>query len=125
MQEIKDFKKSETIDSTTEIWMAIMSMDPYLLNQLLDDEIDYEDIGKQKFIKKLNDRFQNHRTLGDSELLLDLDHCKSCNCDQPICKFIGNVSGKHFGLYFDIQKGKIMDIYHCNWYGNIDFSNPF
>ena len=90
------------------------------LNLLLDDAINYENIGKLKFIEKLNDRFNEHKTLGDSELLLDLDYCKSCNCNKPVCKFIGNYSGKHFALFFEMTKEEITDIYHCNWYGNSD-----
>ena len=59
-----------------------MNMSPYTLTELLDDDIDYEDIGKDKFIEKLNDRFNDHKTQGDSELLLDLDYCKGCNCNR-------------------------------------------
>lgn len=90
---------------------------------LLHDNINYEDIGKEKFIDKLRGRFDYYKSLGDTELELDFDFCKSCNCDQPICKFVGNTSGKHFALYFDMKKSIIKDIYHCNWYGKIDFLN--
>ena len=95
------------------------------LNLLLDDAINYENIGKLKFIEKLNDRFNEHKTLGDSELLLDLDYCKSCNCNKPVCKFIGNYSAKHFALFFEMTKEEITDIYHCNWYRDNDFFDIF
>ena len=118
---IKDLKNFQELDYINSIWYAIMKMDANLLNLLLEDDINYEDIGKQAFIEKLNDRFNEYKTLGDSELQMDLDHCKSCNCDQPVCKFVGNHSGKHFALYFEIKSDEIKDIYHCNWYGDSDF----
>jgi len=114
---IKDFNDEDQLDYINQIWLAIMEMNSFALEMLLDAKIDYEDIGKDKFIEKLYDRFQEHRTWGDSELLLDFDSCNGCNCNQPVCKFIGNYSGKTFALYFEIKNEKINDIYHCNWYG--------
>ena len=122
MKNKTNFKISElgdlyAVDTINAVWLAIMKMEPVLLELLLDDSIDYEDIGKERFIDKLREHFEYHRSLGDTELELDLDSCKSCNCDQPVCKFVGNTSGKHFALYFDMDKNTIKDIYHCNWYG--------
>jgi len=122
---IEDLIPLNELDYINSIWYAIMKMESGLLNLLLDEDIDYEDIGKLNFIEKLNDRFNDHKTLGDSELLLDLDYCKSCNCDKPVCKFVGNNSGKHFSLFFEMCEEEITDIYHCNWYGDDLFSMPF
>lgn len=125
MQTIKDLRENKHADYITNVWLAIMKMDTYQLNLLLDNDIDYEDIGKEKFIKKLNETFNKHKTYGDSEFYIDLDSCEGCNCNKPVCKFIGNISKIHFALFFDIKKNQIIDIYHCNWYGNINFSKPF
>lgn len=95
-----------------------MSMDQHWITALLSDDINYEDIGKSKFIDKLKRRFSYHKKVGDTELFLELDVCKSCNCNYPVCKFTGNNSGKHFGLFFDFKKDQIIDIYHCNLYGS-------
>ena len=118
---VKDLRPLAELDYINTIWYAIMKMELGFLNLLLVDGINYENIGKLKFIEKLNDRFNEHKTLGDSELLLDLDYCKSCHCNKPVCKFIGNYSGKHFALFFEMTKEEITDIYHCNWYGDNDF----
>ena len=112
-----DIEKKSSLDYLNQIWLSIMQMNVFALDQLLDENIDYEDIGKAKFIEKLNDTFTQYRTLGDSELVLDLDHCNGCVCNQPVCKFSGNHSGNHFALYFEIKNNEIVDIYHCNWYG--------
>ena len=122
---VADLIPLDELDYINSIWYAIMKMEVGLLNLLLDDAIDYEDIGKLKFIEKLQDRFNDHKTQGDSELLLDLDYCKGCNCDKPVCKFVGNYSGKHFALFFEMTDEEITDIYHCNLYGNVDFLDAF
>lgn len=114
----EEFESYKKINDVSMICYAIMNLNSLFLKELLDDSIDYEDIGKDKFIKKLENRFIYHRTIGDTELLLDFDYCNSCNCNEPICRFIGNISKEHFGLYFDMENDQIKDIYHCNWYGN-------
>lgn len=115
-----DLDKQGELDLINSIWYSIMTMNAHFLDSLLDPNIDYEDIGKTAFIEKLRQRFIDHLILGDEELFLDLDICVGCNCNQSICKFIGNKSGKHFALYFDIKNGGIKDIYHCLLYGNTD-----
>ena len=114
---LKDLSAKEELDAINALWSAIMKMDAHLIYSLLDDDRTYEDVSKKDFVELLNDRFNVHRSLGDSELFLDLDICKSCNCDQPVSKFIGNTSGKHFALYFEIKDGEITDIYNCVRYG--------
>jgi len=116
----EDFNCFKELNYINAILHSIMNMDTSQLYNLLDDDIDYEDIGKIKFIEKLNDTFNDFKTLGDSELILNLDYCKGCNCNSPVCKFIGNYSGKQFALYFDIEDDFVKDIYHCNWYGDKD-----
>lgn len=122
---INDLVSGKEPDYINQIWIAIMEMNPFALTQLLDENINYEDMGKEKFIAKLNDTFNEYRSKGDSELLLDLDTCNSCNKGEPVCKFIGNNSRQKFSLFFEIKKCKIIDIYHCNWYGNMNFDLPF
>jgi hypothetical protein len=122
---IKDLKTHKELDYINSVWYAIMNMDSFALLNLLSDRITYQDVSKQEFVNKLNDRFNNYKTLGDSELRMDFDYCRSCNCNKPVCKFIGNHSKKHFALFFEIHKGRITDIYHCNWYGDVDLLDTF
>lgn len=125
MLSINDLLGYERLDYINSIWYAIMKMEIPFLKILLEKDIDYEDIGKDMFIEKLNSRFENHKTFGDSEFLLDLDYCNGCNCNKPVCKFIGNVSGKHFALFFELKNEEISDIYHCNSYGDKNFLDSF
>lgn len=112
-------------DEVVRIWITIMQMNYNELWSLLDDDIDYEDIGKKAFIKKLGGHFARHKKLGDSELILDLKSCNSCNQNKPVCVFTGNRSKRKFALYFDFEQNKVVDIYHCNWYGDDPLNVPF
>jgi hypothetical protein len=125
MTTLNDFKMLKQSDELISIFRAIMTMDSNELSILFDDNIDYEDIGKEKFIDKLKEHFNKHKIYADSEFYLDFDFCNGCNCEMPICKFIGNNSKLHFALFFEITQDNIADIYHCNWYGNNSFTNPF
>lgn len=80
--------------------------------------INYEDIGKEKFVAKIESMIKILKSEGEKELLLDISYCNGCKCNQPVCKFIGNESQKHFALYFEIIENEIVDIFHCNWYDN-------
>ncbi|WP_420378780.1 hypothetical protein [Gilvibacter sp.] len=88
------------------------------LEELLDDDMEYEDLSKWEFIALLRNRFIDHLVKGDNELYMDISTCLGCNCNEPVCKFIGNQSGEHFALYFELKGDDIADIYHCNLYNN-------
>lgn len=106
-------KKYQKVDNFNAICNAIMNMDSNALNDLLSEEIIYEDLGKQKFILKLRRTFIRYILKGDTKFNLDLDSCNYCNCNEPVCKFIGNNSNEHFALYFHFENNEIIDIYHC------------
>lgn len=125
MLQYNDISTKKNLDYVNHIWMAIMKMNTSWLHHLLDDTIQYEDIGKVKFIEKLNNHFNSFTTLGDNELYLDLDYCMGCNCNLPVCRFVGNHSGSHFALYFEFEERAVKDIYHCNWYGDSDIDFLF
>lgn len=116
---LEDLTIHKKVNYFTLICHAIMRMDSNNLFELLDDDIDYEDIGKTSFVLKLKNRFIEHRIMGDTEMKLDLDHCLGCNCDQPVCRFIGNNSKSEFALFFDIKENRIVDIYPCHLYGDL------
>ncbi|HUH27702.1 hypothetical protein [Gelidibacter sp.] len=116
---LEDLTYHKKVNSLTLFCHAIMCMNSNNLFDLLDGDIDYEDIGKINFILKLKNRFIEHQIMGDTELKLDLDHCLNCNCDQPVCRFVGNNSKSEFALFFDIKENKIVDIYHCHLYGEL------
>ncbi len=113
------------LEEVHHIWLAIMKMDIYRLESLLDESIDYEDVGKTKFIEKINNRFNHHRSLGDNELYLDLVKCNGCKNKENVCRFLGNSSNQSFALYFESKDNQISDIFHCTWYGDMDFLSSF
>lgn len=111
----------KTVEPIHLIWYAILSMDTSRLDYLLDDNIHYEDIGKEEFIIKLKTRFLEDMLSGDTEYTLDFSSCNSFNCNKAVSLFTGNNSKKSFALYFDYKDESIVDIYHCNFYGDLNF----
>jgi hypothetical protein len=116
-KELLQIKKAKLIHY---IWYAILSMNFSGLEELLDDDIDYEDIGKEEFILKLKNRFSEDIIAGDTEYTLDFSSCNACNCNEAVCVFTGNNSKRSFALYFDFKNDTIVDIYHCNFYSDQD-----
>ncbi len=125
MTTLKDFESVRKNDDFVNIFIAVMHMNTSRLYELFDNDIDYADVGKNKFIDMLNETFRKHKICGDSEFYLDLDYCLGCNCNLHVCKFIGNNSNLHFTVFFAMSNGEITDIYLCKWYGDHGFSNPF
>lgn len=118
MYQVRDMKPHRKLTLIHHIWMAIMQMDADYLDELLDDDLEYEDVSKGEFIEKLRSRFIDHLVQGDTELYMDLSTCLGCQCNSPVCKFIGNNTGEHFALYFELDGEEILDIYHCNLYNS-------
>lgn len=124
MIQFKDFIENN-LEEVHYLWIAIMKMNIYELENLLSDTIDYEDIGKTKFIEKINRRFNQHLSWGDKELYLDLIKCNGCKNKENVCRFTGNVSNKSFALYFEFKEGIISDVHHCTWFGDMEFLDSF
>jgi len=118
MQSLSDFELQTKPDPIVSIWKAIMAMDVIELYSLLDDKIDYENIGKGQFVEKIHKTLETFKSLGDNELYLNFSYCNSCVNNCPVVVFIGNKSWRCFSLRFETENNKIIDIYHCNWFGD-------
>ena len=71
MQSLSDFELQTKPDPIVSIWKAIMAMDVIELYSLLDDKIDYENIGKGQFVEKIHKTLETFKSLGDNELYLN------------------------------------------------------
>lgn len=60
---INDLNTHKELDYINSVWYAIMKMDTFVLLNLLSDRMTYEDVSKQEFVDKLNDRFNYYKTL--------------------------------------------------------------
>lgn len=116
LAEIKSEKKS----ILNEVLIAVMSFQPWDLMHILEKDRTYQDVSVLEFVELVQIQLDNFKALGDSVLLLDLDICKGCQCDQPIVVFNGNVSDWQYALYFEYENDQIVDIFQCNLFGNRD-----
>ena len=111
------------LDYVGQIWLAIAQMNENKLIELLTEDIVYEDVGKYLFITKLAERFENYKLMGNQELLINLDCCVLCHPNETVIKFIGDKTGDAFALYFQMNGNNVIDIYHCNCFGELNMWN--
>lgn len=102
-------------------------MDLELLNDILDDDLTYEDISKPHFLSNLKQKFKAFSDAGDTYL-----KCFKGSCDGRACSnkkttvgfdFKGNKSKKTYTLIVDIVDGNVLDLYECHggWMKDFEF----
>lgn len=93
------------------------SMDIDNLRLHLKDDYTYEDTTKEIFLNEIEKIFEDHRNLGDTELLISKGACagKRCeNCGKKGFRFVGNHSKNYMDLLFEIEGDDIKDIFDCS-----------
>jgi len=88
---------------------------------LLDRDKTYQDLSTVDFISTIKMELRAFKHSRDTKLILTTSTCQGCNCKHPMFVFKGNNSGREYALYFELDGEEILDIYQCNWYGNISF----
>jgi len=103
----------------------IQRFDIEMINDLLDDHRTYQDVSKSTFLKYLQEAFDFFTMLGDTYLNREEGHCNSVTCHfkKEGFSFIGNKSTFYMNLIFEVESGKIKDIYQCSDFkcGNLLF----
>ena len=112
-------KKLEKNLSNTEkknnkrIINAFSTMNLSVLVDLIDEDKDYEDVNKWRFIDMIKDNFEYFNSCGDTFLNKIPSKCVGCKYGQETITFQGNISKKKLSLMFEIEGDIIMDIYEC------------
>lgn len=93
----------------------IQQLDIEMVDSLLDNNLEYQDMRKDIFINKLGHAFNEFIESGDT----CLNSTKGC-CDSVLCNykckglsFVGDNSGNYMDLIFEIENGKVVDMYEC------------
>jgi len=95
-------------------------MDIEMIDDILDNEITYQDFRKPFFISKLQIAFETFKKNGDTELISKPGRCNNCNvCDSGF-SFIGNNTGDFIDLIIKTENGKILDLFECVEFLNQD-----
>jgi hypothetical protein len=98
----------EKIKKAMEV-MNLIAIDALLLNHVL-----YQNMTKQKFIASLKNVFDQFKSLGNTKLISYPGMCGSCDTSLGGYVFIGNKTGHHFGLIFDIENFGIRNMQECS-----------
>ena len=95
-------------------------MDIEMIDDILDNDITYQDFRKPFFISKLQIAFETFKKNGDTELISEPGRCNNCNvCDSGF-SFIGNNTGNFIDLIIQSENGKIVDLFECVEFLNAD-----
>ena len=106
-------------DEITEIMIhktvaAFSEMNIEQLVELLDEEIEYEDLGKWRFLSLIKKQFEEFKKQGNAYLLQDPSQCMGCSFGTFGFVFKGNRSKRKWSLVFKVEDGQLVDIYECN-----------
>jgi hypothetical protein len=97
---------------------CFMHMDWRMLDSILDENLQYEDKSKSRYIAKLVQHFYDFKLAGDTYL-----HCFKGKCNGRKCnnknttlgfEFFGNKSKRKYKLIVDFANGKIQDLFACS-----------
>ena len=94
----------------------IQEMDIDMLELILDNEMKYQELSKDKFIQKLSVIFDTFKLNKNDKLIKQDGFCNSDKCENS-CKngytFLGNHSKHSLNLIFEVEDGIIQDIHDC------------
>lgn len=104
-------------------------MDIEMIDAFLSEEQTYQDVKKQLFINELERVFNQFKNNGDTNLIAFEGSCNSCIKGKFGYTFVGNVSANYLSIIFDINDGKIIDLYDCSSFntriGTLELNQKF
>ena len=97
----------------------ISQLDIDMIDDLLDDR-NYQELSKSQFITKLSTAFDQLRAQGNTILNLIFEPCqyRSCYMNCYCIIFQGDKSNHFLELIFETDKGRVTDIYECEFFTN-------
>jgi hypothetical protein len=97
---------------------CFMHMDWRMLNNILDDNLLYEDKSKARYIAKLVQHFYDFKLAGDTYLHCFKGKCNGRNCSNKNTtlgfEFFGNKSKRKYKLIVDFANGRVQDLFACS-----------
>ncbi len=97
-----------------KIVVAFSEMNIEELVKLLDEEIDYQDLGKWRFLALIKKQFEQFQKDGDTYLFQEASQCMGCSFGTFGFIFKGNKSERKWSLVFKVEDKALVDIYECN-----------
>ena len=97
-----------------KIVTAFSDMNIDKLVELLDEDIDYQDLDKWRFLALIKKKFEKFKKQEDTYLLRDFSQCMGCSFGTFGFVFKGNRSKRKWSLVFKVEVGVLIDIYECN-----------
>jgi len=116
----KDIQSNTSLDAINQLWLAIMSMNIIDVYTLLNSKIDFGNLTKTQFVKKLDIKFDKHKQIEENEFYLNLIECHKDHKGEIICEFVGTNSGINLGIFFEIKNKQIAGLHFCECFGGVE-----
>lgn len=110
----------DSIDRIEKIKKAMEAMNLKEIDALLLNHVFYQNMKKQKFIELLREVFNQFKSLGNTKLISCPGMCGICYTKLRGYVFIGNKTGHHLGLIFDIENSGIRNMQECTNFSATD-----
>jgi len=125
MINISNDKEASTDQVKTQadaIIYFLQKLDIEMVDDILYDNITYQDFKKGIFIQKLGVALDEFIGSGD-----DFLRCYKGFCKEKLCgyrcdgySFIGNHSNNYMDLIIKVENGQVLDMYECSSFKNLD-----
>lgn len=113
---INDLSQSTYQPSVDNVINYIQDMDIVKLDEILDNQTEYQNQPKGKFIKSLNSVFETFKSNNNDKLIKHSGACISDKCANS-CKngysFTGNQSKHMLNLIFEVESGIVQNLHDC------------
>jgi len=127
MINISNDKEASTDQVKTQadaIIYFLQKLDIEMVDDILYDNITYQDFKKGIFIQKLGVALDEFIGSGD-----DFLRCYKGFCKEKLCgyrcggySFIGNHSNNYMDLIIKVENGQVLDMYECSSFKNLDYT---
>ncbi len=108
--------RSVSLSHQQQLMEAFRTMNIAVFEELLSEELTYNDENKWKFLAGLKSQFEEFKSAGDTELIACEGNCKGCRLEMKGFRFTGNDSGKKVEFVFEENENAVIDLFRCQFF---------
>lgn len=94
--------------------MRLIPLDASIFEPLIEEDRNFQDLDKYRFLDSLKDVFDSSREKGFNQTTMIQGHCEACHCNHKVYQFYTNQLVPAFAYIIHEENNKIDDIFACN-----------
>ena len=102
------------ISSVQSFKNHVGNMDFEILRLLMDENINYQDLPRDRFFELLKATFNTFKNHGDTELIPHKGCCGECKKGCVGISFVGNNSHNYLDIIFETEDNEISELSECS-----------